>query len=107
MLCPVVSVGVSSCGFPLVFVWGWFCLVLGVKLNQEERKILKISHVGWISVAYSILPFIMLSMVTGNAEVIKIGKLDSFVYLICVIIQNWVDGYSLRVTGISSLKSTC
>lgn len=61
-------------------------------LGQEEKKILKISHIGWISVTYSILPFIMLSAVTSNANIIKIGKLDSIVALVSIVLNNIVDG---------------
>lgn len=67
-------------------------MVCRFRVNQEEKKILKISHIGWISVTYSILPFIMLSAVTNNVNIIKIGKLDSIVALVSIVLNNVVDG---------------
>lgn len=61
-------------------------------LTYEEKKILAISHVGWLTIAYKLAPLIFLSIVTTNSNIIFIEKIDAIAMIVSVTIGYVIDG---------------
>lgn len=61
-------------------------------LTYEEKKILTISHVGWLTIANKLAPLIFLSIATTNSNIIFIEKIDAIAMIVSVTIGYVIDG---------------
>lgn len=61
-------------------------------LTYEEKKIIAISHVGWITIAYKLAPLMFLSIATTNSNIIFIEKIDAIAMIVSVTLGYIIDG---------------
>lgn len=61
-------------------------------LTYEEKKVLAISHVGWITIAYKLAPLMFLSIATTNSNIIFIEKIDAIAMIVSVTLGYIIDG---------------